>query len=327
MTVGRVLHGIDGDQYAQPQIEYRIHAVIKSTSDSGSDSTVAQTDEEVTIMPCSEPSPPIDTDDFPGEFIQSVTYPFRTSYLGPRYQMTLSLPEPTPMFTCTVLDSTTNLRLRIEVDISTEKGGRDLASLSKVLESLRFKARFALRAKTFYATRPFSQMPGYTMANTHGLPNIHDSASETHTVDISSSCWRPHFHSDASHPNDVTASSSNFDLQTAGTDIISPSDSVPSIKQWSTTLEVLLPVEGALIPTFCSAIASRQYSIVARIKVKGGPLKEFLLEMPVQNHCSPPPNALQSTGNTQTDWSGRNGSGTRSGASEPASDVLDADVL
>lgn len=327
MTVGRVLDGIDGDKYAQPRIEYRIRAVMKSTSDSGSSSTVAQTDEQVIIMPCSEPSPPIDTNDFPGEFIQFVTHPFRTSYLGPRYQMTLSLPEPTPMFTCTTLHSTTNLRLHIQVEISAQRKGGDLASLNNVLKNMRFKARFAVRVKTFYAIRPFSQMPGHSMANAHDLPNVHESVSDIQTVNISSSSWRPHFHSDASHSKDISASPPKFDLQPTGGHNFPPSNGVPSINQWSTTLEMLLPVDGALTPTFCSAIASRQYSIVARIKVKGGPQKEFLLEMPLQNHCSSHHNALQSVGNNQTDWRSQSGGGTRSGASDPASDVLIAEVV
>lgn len=215
MTVGRVLDGIDGDKYAQPRIKYRIRAVMKSTSDSGSSSTIAQADEQVTIMPCSEPSPPIDTNDFPGEFILFVTHPFRTSYLGPRYQMTLSLPEPTPIFKCTTLYSTTNLRLHIRVEISAQKSGGDVASLSNVLKNMRFKESFALRAKTFYAIRPFSQMPGHTMADAYGLPHVHESVSDIRTVDMSSSSWRPHFHSDASHPKDISASSPNLDLQPA----------------------------------------------------------------------------------------------------------------
>lgn len=323
MTAGDVFERRQGEKYAQPRIEYRIRAVMKSTLDGCDSLIVAQADELVTIMPCSEPCPPINTSDFPDEFIHSVTHPFRKSYFGPRYQMTLSMPEPNPVSTpATTPYSVTNLRLQVQIEAFAGKRGGSFKLLCSILENLRFQTSLSLRAKTFYASKPFSQMPGYTMGGGQDLPNSHESVYKIQTVDKGSRSWQPHPRTEVMHPGDAsTPPFTSASLAPDGEPFLH-SKTMSLTNKWSTTLEIPLSINGSLIPTFCSAIASRQYSIIARTKVKGGRSKDFLLEVPLQNHCRPRYRMSPSAGNPQpAAEEDTSGNGTRSGASDQARDL------
>lgn len=323
MTAGDVFERRQGEKFAQPRVEYRIRAVMKSTVDGSSSVMIAQTDELITIMPCSEPCPPINTSDFPDEFIHSVTHPFRKSYLDPRYQMTLSMPEPTPVSTqARFPHSVTNLRLQVQIEAFTGKKGGMPKSLCSMLDNLRFQTSLSLRAKTFYAIKAFSQMPGHTMGVAHDRPNSHESVYKIQTVQKRSSSWQPHFHSEASPSGGESALRLTSASLAPEVELFRQSQTESRINQWSTTVEIPLPIHGALIPTFCSAIASRQYSVIARTKVKGGRSKEFLLEVPLQIHCWPRYRMSPSAGNNQrAAEENPNENGTRLGAGDQASDL------
>lgn len=56
---------------------------------------------------------------------------------------------------------------------------------------------------------------------------------------------------------------------------------------WMMRWRFPIQVERKLPPTFCSAIASRQYSIVARVRVKGVQVQEIVLECPLQIYYPP----------------------------------------
>jgi hypothetical protein len=310
MTVGDVLDGKDGEKFAQPRIEYRIRAIMKLMSLDGHSITDAWADKEVAISPYTEPSPPIDINDFPEDFVNSATHSFRSSYLGSTYQMTVSMPEPTPMSTTsTKLSRKTTLRFHVKIQLTTCRRDRGLHSLCNILKDLRFHTQLALRTKTFFSIRPFSQMPGYTMTGSDYSLDVHESVFQIQTVDVASNSWQLHFHSDTPQREDLQhlalaspfGSSSQPPRENTVNNLSSgQADAIaPSTDGWTTVFDVPLHIEEALTPTFCSAIASRQYSLVARIKVKGGPSKEFRLEVPLQNHYGPRSEASNSAGESR----------------------------
>lgn len=257
--------------------------------------TDARDDQEVFILPCTEPPPPIDTTDFPEEFVSSVTHSFRPSYFGSTYQMTLSMPEPTPM--SGILYSTTTLRLHVRVQLTTCKRNDGLRTLCNILKDLRFHMRLALRTKTFHSITPFSQMPGYTMIGTDYPLDLHESVMKIQAVELASSSWQPHFYSETSQPealqHGVPASPRGNCSQPPkanavnGLSFVQADGTMPPIDGWTTALDVPMHIKESLTPSFCSAIASRQYSLIARVKVEGGPWKDFPLEVPLQIYCSP----------------------------------------
>lgn len=60
---------------------------------------------------------------------------------------------------------------------------------------------------------------------------------------------------------------------------------VPSYTRvWTTSLDVSLELNGTFVPSFYSAIALMQYSLIARIRAKGALVRDFVLEAPLQVH-------------------------------------------
>jgi hypothetical protein len=295
ISVGDVLEGYDHAMYAQPRIDYRLRAVAKIRSPEGDFKTV-QGEKEITVMPCSEPSPPVEVADFPGEFIGSAENGFRASLLGAQYLMTLSMSEPSPISMASVQGRHT-ITLRFEVEIQAAAGkepSTNLYPLSQGLKDLKFKIQSILRAKTYYSTQPFPTIPSQTMVTAQGPIRLHDSVLKMSEVEVVSSSWQHKFlddvpcYEEAVRTGSISSGSSHSSSIRLGSQTSVRLPNVPSsIRAWTTSLDVPLELNGTLVPTFCSAIASRQYSLITRIKVQGASVREFVLEAPLQVHHLP----------------------------------------
>lgn len=68
------------------------------------------------------------------------------------------------------------------------------------------------------------------------------------------------------------------------------SQSRPSIppRNWSATIRLPITFPSIILPTFCSAIVARQYSLVMRARANGIHIKPFSLEIPMQVIYPPP---------------------------------------
>ena len=292
ISVGDVLEGNDHTKYAQPRIDYRLCAVATIRSPGGKNTTVRE-EKEITVLPCSEPSPPVEVADFPGEFIGSTTNSFRTSFFGAQYLMTLSMSEPSPMSMRFVQGRHTTT-LRFGVDIEAGAGNNtNLGSLSNSLNNLVFKIQSILRAKTYYSTQPFPMTPSQTMVTAQGPIRLHDSVLKLSEVEIAPSSWQPKFlddvpcYEEAVRTGSISSDSSHSPIRRGSQTAVTAPNVRSSIRAWTASLNITLEVNGTLAPTFCSAIASRQYSVIARIRVKGASVGEFVLEAPLQVHQLP----------------------------------------
>ena len=295
VSVGDVLEGFDHTKYAQPRIEYRLRALVRTRSPRDELKTV-QGERAIIIIPCSEPSPPVDTTDFPGEFIGSMSNAFRVSFLGAQYVMMLSLPEPSAISIKPSTErQTTVLRLKVEIQATDRVEPKtNVRALARELEGLKFRIQPILRAKTYYSTEPFPVMPGQSMVTARGPIRLHDSVSKMSEVELASSSWQFRRSDDipcyeeAVRTGSVSFGSSHSSSAWPGSQ---PSPELPSnsssVGVWETSLIVPIELNGELLPTFCSAIASRQYSIIAQVRVKGARVKEFVLETPLQVCRSP----------------------------------------
>jgi hypothetical protein len=58
-------------------------------------------------------------------------------------------------------------------------------------------------------------------------------------------------------------------------------------KGWSALIRVPIQIPAGLLPTFCSAVVARHYSIIPRIKFSNTYIKPMILELPVQIIYSP----------------------------------------
>lgn len=255
---------------------------------------------EITIMPCSAPLPPVDINDFPGEFISSVTQAFHASILGPHYSMTLTMPEPPPILMSS-MHGLHGSRLHFNVKVQAtpgKKADRNLYSICSMLKNLKFSAQLALRAKTFYSTETFTTMPSQAMLGEDGPIRLHDSVVKISEVDVGSSSWRLIFLDDAPRYEEAVQGglfspdpSLSRPFLCGSRQSTTVSDESSAFVAWTTSLEVPIELSGHLPPTFCSAYTSRQYSLIMRVRLKGARAKDFVLEVPLQIHYMPSANA------------------------------------
>lgn len=279
------------DEYAQPNICYRLKAHVKLNS--LQDSILPRTLEasrRIAILPCSPPMPPTDTSDFPAEFISSASNTSRAFFFGSWYMMTLSMQEPAAIsLQSTQTRGSVNAMLHVEIKApASGMGSTRVKKLHLNLKNLLFKIQPILRAKTFYSTQPFHKMPGETMLFLKGPVRLKDEVMKLDAHDLKASSWQHDIPDEAPclaeanrHSSTSTRSASVSTMESADGCTASPiTDDSPWA--WSTRLSVPITVQPNLPPTFCSVTASRQYSLIMRIRVAGVSIKDFILEMPLQ---------------------------------------------
>lgn len=281
--------------WAQPRIDYRLRAVVKVRS-GGGDSRTVRREREIVVMPCLEPSPPVDVADFPGDFVGSISNTFRSSRFSTAYLMTVSMTEPSSVLMTTGnWPHSTTLYLEVEIQTAAGKAsGTNLPDLLAHLKDLRFKIQPVLRAKTYYSTDPFAMMPGQAMIAPSSPVRLHDTVLKLSKVQLQSTSWQPRLYEDVpSYKEAVRTRSLSLVPSQASSEqcsVLSYSQSASgsvSVRAWSTVLSVPVQLTGTMPPSFCSAIASRQYSIIARVSVFGARVDEFVLEVPLQMHNVP----------------------------------------
>lgn len=263
------LHG-EQWEYGQPNIEYQLVAQItlrRSTRDSSRlpQPEVQSASKLITIMPCSLPSPPTDLSDFPAEFISSESNTYNAIFSGTSYTMRLSTIEPNPVVLKPATDNIAIIPVHVEID--TVPGKSDLPTeLPSKLRNLAFKVQPILRSKTFYSTVPFRKMPGQTMLTAKGTLRLKDEILKLTSHTLGASSCRHGLGNVQAVSNDMSRRGSRPGMP----------------KTWFTSVNVPVMVQSDLAPTFCSATAARQYSLIMRITVCGWKINEFVLEIPLQ---------------------------------------------
>ena len=269
---------VPGEQceYGQPNIEYQLVARItlrRRTHGSGQPPQLEThgASKTVTIMPCSLPSPPTDLDDFPTDFIGSQSNAYSEWFSGTQYMMRLSTAEPSAVILQPLMDSTIMIPVNIVVESGTNKGSASkFMELPSKLKNLNFKVQPILRAKTFYSTVPFSRMPGQTMLTAKGTLRLKDETLRLADYSLRASSW------------EHTLEKARFASKVSASDALSRASSHGMPIAWTTSLYVPVVVRNNLVPTFCSATAARQYSLIIRIIISGWKIADFILEIPLQ---------------------------------------------
>lgn len=260
MTVGAVLQDENsGHDYAQPKISYSLVADIEVRSGSGHQITIYGS-KEIPIWSFSAPSPPVDTKDFPAEFVEELYHPCRPNRLRKeKFLVTVSSAEPSPVG---VVNRRTpgNATCKVFVTVADTRLGSDVHRLLEVSPKIRRSVTPALRIKTFYSISPFSRMPGLTMLTTTGPMRLHDELRTLPSTSYSNLIWHSTRADDHNHAAEALS---------AGAAVF-------------TTVLMVLQMPPGLPPSFCSAVVSRQYSLIIQCKVKGVRVDSFGLEVPLQ---------------------------------------------
>lgn len=279
LCVGPVLKDdVGGKTYAQPNIGYYLIAEAEIRNADQETTTVTAT-QEITIWVSAAANPPLETRDFPGEFIENQTLSCRLSRLrSDKYEMTLTTAEP-PAVTYKDRKSqgviSSNLSIRIEDSRPEANADRMMAMFQKV----QIKIILGLRAKTFFSARPFPKLPGQSLLTIDGPHRLYDEIMALPPVKHTVGSWKvqsaplPYLEADFDQckMSSDTQKSSQEQTESMSTSAILCA-SVPIIAR--------VPMD--LPPSFCSAVASRQYSLILKGKISGAYVKDFVLEVPVQ---------------------------------------------
>lgn len=260
MTVGAVLHDENsGHSYAQPRISYFLVADIEIRSGIGHSTTISGS-REIPIQSFGAPSPPIDTRDFPAEFVEKLSRPCRPHRLRKEtFLAIVSSSEPSPT---KLMDRKTpgNATCKLSVTLADTRSGSDIGRLMEVSSNIRLSVTPALRIKTFYSVSPFSKTPGQTMLTINGPTMLHDELRKLSSTSYSNLGWHSESSSDRTHAiESLSASTAVF-----------------------ATVLVELRLPEGLSPSFCSAVVARQYSLILQCKLKGVQVDSFGLELPLQ---------------------------------------------
>jgi hypothetical protein len=277
-------------EYAQPNIHYRLRAQVKLNSHPDSiPSTLLEASKTIIILPCSPPMPPTDTSDFPGEFITSASNTYRVFLVGSWYVMNLSMEEP-PAVCLQSTQTNGSIHAMIQVNIRRSGSAMNATSGKKLplnLKNLLFKIQPVLRAKTFYSVERFRKLPCQTMLSIKGSMRLKDQVLKLDMQHLKAS-WQHHFPDEVHSSAEVDRNSSKS-ARSASVSTVRSANAPEacfavgnSPKVWSTRLSMLIPLEPNLPPTFCCVNASRQYSLITRIRVSGIRTKDFVLEVPLQ---------------------------------------------
>ncbi|KAK5673955.1 hypothetical protein LTS10_013273 [Elasticomyces elasticus] len=275
MCAGEVLYGHDQQQYAQPRILYTLQTVVQSQDNA---TTTAQ--QEIIVVPRSEPAPPVHTGYAAGDFITTADSTMRFALFHRQYQMTVEMPEPHPVSLKRLQDfGKGELELRVSIrSLGTDPDkNAALERLPASLKDLKFTLRVGLRTETFYSCKPFIRAPSQDMVDPEGALHLQESVSKLPELCLAARSWEPHF------TNSMPESSVLDAATTRASDASFCNGSTKdTLQAWVTRLAYPLRLDHALLPTFCSAIASRQYSVVGRVIVKGVRVQDFILECPLQ---------------------------------------------
>lgn len=178
------------------------------------------------------------------------------------------MPEPSPIALKHPKDHIQG-ELEIHVNVRNPHEGESdvsLHGLSESLRNLKFSLQPVFRSKTYYSTKPFPQAPGQDMVKREGGLHLYDSILKL-----------PEQHRDAnSWQQQLSLPANGLDKGRTGL-----------LEAWTTQFRFRVQVDRTMAATFCSARASRQYSIIGRVRVKGAQVQEFLLECPLQVYYSP----------------------------------------
>jgi hypothetical protein len=279
LCVGPVLKDdVGGKIYAQPYIGYHLIAQAEIRNADQEPTTVTDV-QEIPIWVSRAANPPLDTRDFPGEFVESQTLPCRPNRLrSDKYGMTLTTAEP-PAVTFRDRNSQGIINSTVSIKIEDPRPKADPQRLMAIFRKAQVKIILGLRAKTFYSTRPFPKLPGQSMLTISGPHRLYDQVIPLPPVKQVIRSWSVEGIALPSLEADSGGRRLSSDAQTSDQEL---SRDMPTSLFLLANVPIVARVPMDLPPSFCSAVASRQYSLLLKAKISGAHVKDFVLEVPLQ---------------------------------------------
>ncbi|KAK5203196.1 hypothetical protein LTR96_010963 [Exophiala xenobiotica] len=273
----------DATTYAQPLIEYNLRVVAALTNLHTMDGMVKLYHQlEIPIRAAPEVFPPCDTNDFFNDFVTKQSHPLRPSIFSfQKYTMSLTTAEPAPILMGEdhTFEST---EIVIRVSVTASINNVHTREFVMLLQSIGFNIIPGLRAKTFYSTQPFPKLPVQALLTVNGPHRLHDQVLKLEQTSRPLTSWR--FVETDAYPLTgkcgIPASTSEHKVHP-----IKKGQSLPA--EWQSEISFTITVPNDVTPTFCSATASRQYSLIILLKATGVNVDDFVLEVPIQFVSAP----------------------------------------
>jgi hypothetical protein len=245
----------------------------------------------VVIMPVTEELPPTETRDFSSEFRECDTKLLRRfSVRGPLSTLKFSLQEPPPLvYGRRSLSSSTTAVVQLELESTNS------ADVQKSLQGLSLTVCSLLRAKTFYSVKSFPMLPGKSLLDDDREAHLHDSFVEVGTWTVRDVLWGNRYDllgdpatgtGNLAPMNTGYSSQALVDRSSETSRLVVSNNGVPG-GRWTSNWTIPVEIETRLLPTFCSALVARFYSLKVRVRVPGLRQESFKLEVPPQVIHSP----------------------------------------
>ncbi len=244
--------------FAQPFITYRISASVRTKGTEGQRRRdVAR---HIAVMPTTNYPPPIDADEFKAEYklhgeskIRSHFYRRSTGSL----QWVTEEPQAIQ-----VGEFISHPKTVVPLRLSFQQA-RTVPELRIAPYKWRFKIKYRLQRRIFWATKPMTQVP--TIADTGGGSQTRTRTEILYTGkhECSGMTWR------------------NKHVSMCGTIVSADEKPAP----WFTVLPIVVDADKSLIPSFSCPLVSLRYSILLEIRVLGLWSSRVALSIPVQVIC------------------------------------------
>jgi len=163
-------------------------------------------------------------------------------------------------------------------------------AIQSFFQGLSFTVFSLVRVKTFYSVKSFPRLPSQTLLESFSEMRLRDGIIKLETQYVRDASWGYRFsldsQTDASPasqlglpiPNKVASENANGQVSMT---------SEPNGK-WISNWTVPIEISGRLLPSFCSSLVARFYTLIVRVKVAGARQERFDLEVPLQVIHTPP---------------------------------------
>lgn len=222
------------------------------------------------LLPYNHAQPPTNVASFPHEFITHVDVPIKRSFRGGHLStISITTREPLPLvYSSATWFGPTHCVLTLSVDA--------VPNILRHLRHLSVKVKPAIRAKTFYSVEGLLCMPKQTFLTQHGLLRLRDSILKLEPQSCDELEWRyipPRIERDG--PPDYYESLSSD---------VAPEGSLTQTGNgtWRVTITVPIAPPQILLPTFCSKLIARSYTLLLPLTISGIANKGAEFEVPLQ---------------------------------------------
>ncbi|KAJ9613717.1 hypothetical protein H2204_014711 [Knufia peltigerae] len=195
--------------------------------------------------------------------------------------MSLTAAEPAPILMGEGHTSEST-EIAIRVSVTRSINNVDTREFVMLLQRIGFRIVPGLRAKTFYSTQPFPKLPVQALLTVDGPHRLHDQILKLEQTSRPLTSWR-FVETDA----DPLTGKCDIPGSTSEHKVHPMRECQSLLAEWQSEISFTIKVPNDVTPTFCSATASRQYSLIILLKATGVHVDDFVLEVPVQFVSAP----------------------------------------